>query len=452
MKKSILLFLVIFLLTSVSANLMEVMPHSNNVLGDEWVEVYNFGNTSLNLTKIGDSSSNDSISLILDPYSFGLIIDSSINCSNFSVPCYELTTIGNGLKDSEETIYLWSGDDLIGNFSWNESIKDSGKSFGLINYSWKQCIPTPGFENNCSSYVPGQKKIELEYETEVPCSENFTIDLKAFDFEDGFYDVKIDILSVEEDKRIAKVWDGDRWLSTVSYIKEIFNSFENYGESSLTFTVDCFIGDAVLLPRIRKTNTSSYTDFDPQYISVRCTNPIEEENESKIEILDYPDDAKFGDTIEIDVYIYKGNTAKYSISAYLENKDGKKVSEETKISLKSKYSEYEGNFLIVLDCKDEIGEFDIVVEGLGEKSKQEIDVESCHEETTETRVTSTVENTDFTSEEEDSYVYTGEIPIFTGAVVQDTGKSQSFVITELFPYIFCTVCLLAIIYLIIKKI
>lgn len=140
----------------------EIMPHTNNSWHDEWIELYNPNNETLNLSlwKIGDKTSNDSISLILPPFSFGLIVDSGTNkdnltgCKAFNISnesCYELTTIGLGLNDDNETVFLYDNLNYsIDNFSWSESIKSTGYSWSKDNYSnWTTFSPTPGSINFC---------------------------------------------------------------------------------------------------------------------------------------------------------------------------------------------------------------------------------------------------------------------------------------------------------------
>lgn len=88
-----------------------------------------------------------------------------------------------------------------------------------------------------------------------------------------------------------------------------------------------------------------------------------------------PTDAKFGDTIKADVDIYKGNTLKYSVSAWVE-KDGKEISEKTKVNLYTKYSKYKLSLPIKLDdnCNLKEGKAKVIVEGLGDTDEETISV------------------------------------------------------------------------------
>ena len=122
-RKSCWCVLAVFL-SAISVNLVlavsinEVMPHSNNSLGDEWIEIYNNENLEINLTnwKIGDISSNDTINLTISAGGFAIITNDNINCTSFSVSnksCFELATIGSGLNDDDEKIYLYDNSSNI---------------------------------------------------------------------------------------------------------------------------------------------------------------------------------------------------------------------------------------------------------------------------------------------------------------------------------------------------
>lgn len=84
--------------------------------------------------------------------------------------------------------------------------------------------------------------------------------------------------------------------------------------------------------------------------------------------------ASFGEVVNTEVEIYKGNTDKYSVSLWVE-KDGKIVSEKTKVHLKTKNTFYKFVIPIFLDpnCNEKIKEGDaqLIVEGLGLQEEKE---------------------------------------------------------------------------------
>jgi hypothetical protein len=96
---------------------------------------------------------------------------------------------------------------------------------------------------------------------------------------------------------------------------------------------------------------------------------------SYLKVKDYPSSAKFGDLLTLDLELYRGDTTKYSISSYLE-KDGKKVSSISKVSLKKKYYPYLLSLPLQVktNCDQKISEGSarLVIEGLGEREEKDI--------------------------------------------------------------------------------
>lgn len=148
----VLLAVSLISLVSASVRINEAMPHSNNALGGEWVELYNSGSSAEVLSNwiIGDRVSNDTISLNIPSNGFA-IISSGIDCSKFNVPsesCVKLSAIGSGLNDDSETVYLYNNS-LVDSFTWSTSIKSSGNSWQVCNSLWGSYSPTPGTANIC---------------------------------------------------------------------------------------------------------------------------------------------------------------------------------------------------------------------------------------------------------------------------------------------------------------
>jgi len=87
---------------------------------------------------------------------------------------------------------------------------------------------------------------------------------------------------------------------------------------------------------------------------------------------------KFGEIIKIKVYVYKGHTERSSIQAWVEDRDGNRVSEKTKILIYNKFSEH--NLEIPLqtfsNCNGDYkeGEYKVVLEGFGLRDEKEIEI------------------------------------------------------------------------------
>ncbi len=106
------------------------------------------------------------------------------------------------------------------------------------------------------------------------------------------------------------------------------------------------------------------------------SNSSTKESDSSVSITKVtPSDAKSGDIVKADVEIYKGNTLKYSVSAWVE-KEGKEVSEKTKVNLYTKYSKYKLSLPIKLDdnCNLKSGKAKVIIEGLGDMDEETISV------------------------------------------------------------------------------
>mgnify|MGYP003878489909 CR=1 FL=1 len=153
MERFLLAFCLSFFLlfpTLSSIQISEVMPHSNNPLECEWVELYNPSNLTIFFNgSIGDLQSKDEIAFNLTPNSYFLIIDDDCNISDIpsNLSFLILPAIGNGLRDKKDCIFL-NSPETNESFCWNRSIKKKGYSFCRINNTWyENCTPTPGREN-----------------------------------------------------------------------------------------------------------------------------------------------------------------------------------------------------------------------------------------------------------------------------------------------------------------
>jgi hypothetical protein len=101
---------------------------------------------------------------------------------------------------------------------------------------------------------------------------------------------------------------------------------------------------------------------------------------SSINILEVsPDSAEFGDIIDVEINVYRGDTLKYAVYAYVEDDHGKKVSEENTMHFKNKFTNYTLTIPIQLDLNyDEDYEDDdyvIIVEGLDTEDTTEISLD-----------------------------------------------------------------------------
>lgn len=94
-----------------------------------------------------------------------------------------------------------------------------------------------------------------------------------------------------------------------------------------------------------------------------------------------PELASFGKILNAEVEIYKGTTDKYSVSVWAE-KDGKIVSQKTKVHLKNKNTLYKLTLPIQINsnCNEKIkdGDTQLIVDGLGLQEKKEFMLEGIN--------------------------------------------------------------------------
>ncbi|MBR9693267.1 hypothetical protein GOV07_05070 [Candidatus Woesearchaeota archaeon] len=96
--------------------------------------------------------------------------------------------------------------------------------------------------------------------------------------------------------------------------------------------------------------------------------------ESNIEIkLSEPKNGyEFGDEVKARIILYKGNTSKYSVKAFVEDVHGKKVSSTATMYAKKKYTDYDVTLPILLDEREGSGKHTVVIEGLGISASEKI--------------------------------------------------------------------------------
>lgn len=122
-----------------------------------------------------------------------------------------------------------------------------------------------------------------------------------------------------------------------------------------------------------QTQNSSTNETQPPASS----NPItqSQSTESSLSIIDAPSKASFGETIDVDITAYRGDTAKYAIYLYIK-KDSDIVSEKVSLHLDDKLKSY--SFVVPLrinpncDAGYDEGTYDIILEGLDKLALKEV--------------------------------------------------------------------------------
>jgi hypothetical protein len=259
-----------------SIRINEIMPHTSNFLGQEWVELYNPEDEDLEFAgKIGDKVSNDSINFIIAGKSFFIIAK---NCSMTS-NCLEISSIGSGLNDEQENVYLYENDSLLTFFSWNTNLKSSGKSWQFIGGEWKDCLPSFNSENFCNTAsqektdekIAEKLMIKLEYNNEIECNKEAEVELNLYNLKDIDYDAKIYIENAK-----SEIYDGG-WKSGNYYVNAAIN-----GESSKKFKIKAKENGNKIIAKIRETGKTSIAAEYSGSIEINCDeSELDEENETE---------------------------------------------------------------------------------------------------------------------------------------------------------------------------
>lgn len=175
-RKLLLYLLFLFVTISyASANLIinEIMANPPGIIQsdeklNEYIELYNNGSNKINVSgwKIGDKVQNDSLiggyygggGTIIEAGEYALITAGTTRVyNNFNVlDCVRLYTedksIGAGLNDGEETVYLYDNNmNLIDSFAYTSTTEDL--SWNRIGSSWIEDEPTPGGKGSVSEEV-----------------------------------------------------------------------------------------------------------------------------------------------------------------------------------------------------------------------------------------------------------------------------------------------------------
>src|SRR3990167_2690735 len=376
-KGIILLFLVLLSPIPVTSDIIinEVMYSPSD--GNEWVEIYNNETFPLNLTsfQFSDLKSTDTLevcpfsnsTLEIQPNEYALITDQDTTLYNVlsfngTKLCVDDNSLGNGLSNSGDSVTIFNTTFNISIDYSNIALTDNGYSLELVEFgdAWKQSLiinGTPGYENS-----------------------NVFINISV-----------IDILEITEflpDPQgldNANIPDGE-WV-------ELHNSGTEEIDL-LGFILKDKNDDKELM--IKSTNVMnsttkeavSWSKLNGLWIS-SIPSPEEEANEESIDeshidiekILDLGSDnkAKFGQVIRVSLNVYKGDTTKNYIKAYIEDSSGNRLSKVSDFNAYNKFIEYDLTLPLQIEpnCNGKLNEtrYTLFVDGLDLIETESIEIE-----------------------------------------------------------------------------
>lgn len=411
--KKLLILSLLFIIPLVSADVLinEIMYDSPEGTSYRWVELYNNGNETIeivgstvsgswrlreyrfkNETKFKNNRRTfESGTWEIQPSNY-IIIAKNKTAFLELYPNYDEVLIKSsaiGLNPSSTypnvklNLQLGTNDDE----GWSEvqyntsfGADGDGDSLQLVNNSWCPGDPTPGEANYC----PPPPYFILNHPSHVLTDGTiFLIKAEIFGYEDGLYDIKIDIKD-ENGSRVGRIYDtkDEEWQSTSYYIYNALLVENEIGNYLAYLKIDPdkeYTGTATIQSKLRLSGRSSYIESDLYVFNVVDNIFLSEETNSSIQILDSPSKADFGNIVKVKINVYRGDTNKYAIYAYAEEDDGTDVSEKSSMHFKSKFTNYTLTVPIQLkfNCKEYYKREDyvIVVEGLGLRAEKEIELD-----------------------------------------------------------------------------
>lgn len=366
----------------------EIMP---NPVADEslneWIEIYNNGTEAVNVSSwvMGDDSGNDTLQgglyngegTIMEPFGFAIITDdntrvyNNFNVSPDAIKLYvDDSSIGNGLLNDGETIYLYFNSTLMDYAAYPE-VKE-GFSASLVNNSWIQANPTPGYANQ-NSLNPSScdYDIAIILSRTIFESKDFSFRLASTRITGGNANItgtaKIENFFGEVVKEYSP-WTND----SISTKKTSGNYSPNLPAGAYTISANL------------STSCLDYhqeNNFAQEIFTIKGEKPKSESDIKINKILDMGTDdaAKFGQIIRAEIEVYKGNTNKKVISAWAEDKKGKRISKQSRASIEEKFTRQRLTLPIQLvpNCDNELedGKYIVVAEGIDGSDEEKFEVE-----------------------------------------------------------------------------
>ena len=380
----VLVLIFFFPLISADIVINEIMANTNDDAYNEWVEIYNNGAEEVDISgwSIGDQYENDS--LISDenitqipPNSFAIITDSvtkvyeNFNVSGNALRLHVDAAIGNGLKNSGESLYLFDKNkNLVFSAAYPETTK--GKSFSFIDDGWVETEPTPGYEN------------AFEQQTLIPTKCDWKIEaiLNNTEFKKDDFSFKIKISKLEGDSAnlSAKIAIEDSKGNTIrEYNLEDSASYQKTAEYSPNINS----GEYILKSNLKVSCDDFNSGNDNNEKNFKIIGELF--NESEIEISGIyglkNDKAKFGDQIKVKLNVYRGNTDKKYILLWIEDNNENKISEVFKKELAKTNKKYvlEIPLNITDNCDNRhyFGDYYVTAYGFDKEDKEEIFIENA---------------------------------------------------------------------------
>jgi len=282
-------------------------------------------------------------------------------------------SIGNGLKNSGESLYLYDGETLVSNVTY--PLAQSAKSLVLINGSWYVAEPSPGYSND--GYVEYEDNITYcDWKIEILLNETL------FDREDFDFRVRATNLYDEKTNITGRAYIKDFFGNIVKEYKPWTNSTATSKRTSSIYTPNLDKGMAYVINASLDIVCNDSDQANNNEIKLFAIYSPARSSQSSLNIeniydLGTDNKAKFGQTIRVKAQIHKGKTTKNSVVLWVE-KDNDRISKQSKTNVYSEYTNYTLTLPVQLkpncDMNYENGKYTLFIEGLDLLDSKEIEV------------------------------------------------------------------------------
>jgi len=391
----LLLFLLLAAITHANITINEIMydPVQNEHY-NQWIELLNPSNSTVNIenwtlcnvallkgyiNRSGILHLNTTFEISANGFALvtdggtGTEVYQNFNVSENSTAFHtDASSICGGLTKTNKTITLRNSTSAVIDNITYQPIASEGRALCRANETFYNCNPTPGYvnallnetnetENNATNATCD---LSLEITTGKLIFENETIKYNII--------VNDSICNNAEHEINITYWAEDLFGNIIKNYDDTAPDIKCFDNISRSWTPgDIFGSEGYLLkanitsPGCNETNHGNNVYSKPVIFK-----GLEYPSQSSIKIIDINsgDTAKYGESVDVKVEIYKNITSRYAVYAWIEDA-GTKISEQTKIHIKSDNTLY--NFTIPIQLKHNCngayknGIHTVVIEGLG---------------------------------------------------------------------------------------
>jgi|GEM_PF-1181372 len=355
----------------------------------EWVELYNSGNMDLNLRSLVlyDAEDSDELYITDTDTLNGTVIRSGSYLVVYRNRDSDFSLNNNGYDELRlYDGYPVSGSNLIDSVSYSTSVEN--KSWAKIDGIWKKTVATPGKENIDRSFEYNYSVLRINELLPDPLGYDSAA-MPAGEWVELYNPSSTEIdtnLMFFMDSNNQKLYISPTTTHTTLIQPESFLTVYINGQSGFLNNegiekIRLFNKDGNLVDEIEYAGSKegvSWSRVDNIWQQTMPTpgkqnvdNQTNLDSYLKIEdIYDLGSDekAKFGQTIRVKVNIFKGSTAKSSISLWAEDEHSERISKESKTNIYTYFTNYTLTLPLQLlpNCDHDYpdGNYTLIIEGL----------------------------------------------------------------------------------------